>query len=381
MKNKVKVLQVVGQLRIGGAENVAMNLYRYIDKNVFEFHYLVYGEKIGDYEMEVAELGGKVIHIKYNSGNIRRYKRDLLKVIEENGPYDIIHSHMMFHNGIVLHTAKKAGIPVKISHAHSTNDGAFCSGVARKMSRKIYLRYARQLICNDADLLVACGENAGIYLYGKTSYKKRGMLLRNGIDIEKYRFNEHIRNTMRKSNMISNNRVYGCIGHFSEVKNHAFLIEVFDKLSYLEPDAILVLLGDGELRTSIEQLCRKKNLNRKVVFKGNVQNVHEWLQAMDCLLMPSLYEGIPVTLVEAQASGLKCFVSDKISKEINLTGDIKYIPLHIDDWVDIIHENNDYDRQNNTIAKMSDSGYNVVSTVKEMEMKYIEMVRQCANGI
>lgn len=369
MDRKIKVLQVIGKLRIGGAETVAMNLYRYINRNKFEFHYLVYGNDIGDYEAEVVELGGKVIHMNYSSRHIKKYKNDLLKIMMEEGPYDIIHTHMMFHNGIVLQIAKNAGIQIKVSHSHSTNDGGI-----KNVIRYIYLKYMRKLICDNADLLIGCGKDAGNFLYGKKVYAEKGILIRNGINIEKYQFNEQIRDEMRKKYGVSDKIVYGCIGHFEPVKNHSFLICVFEKLCKINENARLLLLGDGKLRSEFENACKKKHLEHNVFFTGNVNNVHEWLQMMDFLLMPSLYEGIPVTLIEAQASGIKCFVSDKVPREVNVTGRITYIPLNIDKWIELLNENIDYDRKVEVVKYLVDNGYDVRKSVAELEEKYMEML-------
>ena len=373
---KIKVMQVIGQLRIGGAENVAMNLYRYIDRNIFEFHYLVYNYKIGDYEREVFELGGKVIHINYSYWHLNRYKRDLLNTFKDNGPYDIIHVHTMFHNGVILQIANQAKIPLKISHAHTTRDGWQDTVGIKTIIKKLYINYMRKLICNNSDLLVACSQDAGIFLYGKLNYKERGMLLKNGIHIAKYIFNQNIRNTMRKNNNISDKRVYGCIGHFDEVKNHVFLIDVFEKISQIDKNAVLILLGDGILKPAIQRICAEKQLSAKVFFFGNVQNVHEWLQAMDFLLMPSLYEGFPLVLVEAQVSGLKCFVSDTISREVNITGKVRFLPLFINEWTFIINEEVEYDRSDINIEQLLSSEYNVFTSVRKMEEIYLELLHR-----
>lgn len=380
MYRKIKVLQVVGRLRIGGAETVAMNLYRYINRNKFEFHYLVYEDDIGDYEEEVIQLGGKVIHINYSSRYIKRYRNDLLNVMKENGPYDIIHVHMMFHNGIVLQIAKKAGIPVKVSHSHSTNDGGIRYGNIKDITRNLYLKYSRRLICINADILLGCGEEAGNYLYGNRVFAEKGILIKNGINIDKYHFNKRTRNVIREQYGFNNEKIYGCIGHFDRVKNHTFLIDIFEKIHMIDKKAILVLLGEGKLRQEIEHLCKDKHLEPYVVFMGNVNNVNEWLQAMDFLLMPSLYEGIPLTLIEAQASGIKCFVSDRVAKEANVTGEITYIPLNVDKWVELMQGSIDYNRTEKNEKCLIDNGYDIRTNVKKVEEKYMEKLVNFDDG-
>lgn len=368
-----KVLQVVGQLRIGGAETVAMNLYRYIDREIFEFHYLVYGDKIGDYEEEVIRLGGKVIHIDYSAKNISGYKKDLERVFLENGPYDIVHAHMMFHNGIVLEIAKKNNVPVRVSHAHSTNDGAIKSCAKDYVMRWIYDYYSLLKIRKNANVYIACGNEAGNYLYGREFFKRKGILIKNGIDANKYQFDKQKRIILRKKFGLTKRHVYSCIGHFETVKNHKFLIDIFCNIYKQDNLAYLVLLGDGRLRKEIERICIERKIIENVLFMGNVDNVDEWLQAIDFLIMPSLYEGIPVTLVEAQAAGVKCFVSDRISEEVNYTNTIKYLPLENKRvWENIVHEDAKYERRNNKELTIN-SGYDVAENVRKIQQIYLEM--------
>ena len=214
--------------------------------------------------------------------------------------------------------------------------------------------------------------DAGKYLYGEKTYRKDGLLFRNGIDIEKFQFNKTIRNKMRLKYNLQNNKVYSCIGHFEPVKNHKFLINVFQKLYNSDPSSILILLGDGELRNEIESMCQRKNIKDKVLFMGNVNNVNEWLQAIDFLLMPSLYEGIPVTLIEAQASGLRSFASENITKEVNVTGTVEYIPLDEQKWVDTVRKIQYYNRNVETSTRLKSNGYDVRANVKGLEKIYLD---------
>lgn len=371
---KIKVLQVVGSLHIGGAETVAMNLYRYIDRNIFEFHYLVYGSSVGFYEKEVKQLGGKVIHIDYSYKKLGKYKKDLINVFNEYGPYDIIHAHMMFHNSIVLSIAKKYGIPITVSHAHSTNDGGVSNNPLIRIIRVIYIERARKIINENSDFLIACGEDAGKFLYGENEYKKRGYLLKNGIDIKKYKFNVSVRNRMQSMYNLKDKIVFGCVGHFEKVKNHQFLIDVFQQVHKNNSDTILVLLGDGKLKEEIQNKCTRIGLENSVIFTGNVNNVNEWMQSMDYLLMPSLYEGIPVTLIEAQASGLKCYVSDHVSTEPNITGLLRYLPLNQKIWTDELSQCTSYNRSTDYTDIMKENGYDVENNVIGLEYKYYELL-------
>lgn len=372
--NKIKVLQVVGSLRIGGAETVAMNLYRYINRDIFQFDYLVYGNNIGAYESEVKALGGQVIHIDYSYRNLNKYKEEFVDVLRNNGPYTIVHSHMMFHNSLVLSIARRFGIPITVSHAHSTNDGGTSNNPIIKTIRALYVNKARNIINNNSDLIVACGTDAGEYLYGKAEYSRRGFLLKNGIDLNKYKFDKDLRAKFRKKYNIEDKKVLGCVGHFEKVKNHSFLIDVFNQIHKLDSDTVLILLGDGSLKKEIEKKCIELGINNDVVFIGNVNNVNEWMQAMDFLLMPSLYEGIPLTLIEAQAAGLKCFVSNKVSEESNVTGWLDYLPLNEECWVSKVNQYTCYDRSTNWSDKIIKNGYDVETNVSSLQKKYCELL-------
>ena len=368
-----KVMQIIGQLRIGGAETVAMNLYRYIDRTKFEFHYLVYGDSVGEYEEEVTKLGGKVIHISYSSNKINEFKKALDKVFKEYGPYDVVHAHMMFHNGLVLDVAKKNKIPIRISHAHSTNDGADRKHLLDCVIRAIYDAYFCLKIRKNANVYIACGNEAGCYLYGKKFFLKKGIVVKNGIDTDKFQFDEKKRKILREKYGLSDRHVYSSIGHFELVKNHKFIIDVFENINKKDNRAILILLGDGKLRRKIELMCRERGISENVRFMGNVKNVDEWLQAIDFLLMPSLYEGIPVTLIEAQAVGVKCFVSDRISEEVNYTNTIQFLSLeNRQAWANIVNENVTYVRTDNRILTIK-SGYDVKYNVGIIQQIYLDV--------
>lgn len=372
---KIKVLQVVGNLKIGGAETVAMNIYRYIDRDKFEFHYLVYGDNIGHYEDEVKSLGGTVIHMNYSPKNISKYKSDLKNIIDQYGPYDIVHSHMMFHNGFVLKYSAKLGIPIRISHSHSANDGKFTENKIETLIKNCYLKLSQYWIKKYSMLYIACGNAAGECLYGESFFKKNGIVINNGINIKKYSYNNDIRQIMRKKYRLEGQNVYACIGHFETVKNHEFLIKIFNEIHKVNKNTKLILLGEGVLKKTIEEQVKKANLNDDVIFTGNVDNVNEWMQAIDFLLMPSLFEGVPVTLIEAQAAGLKCFVSDRVSKEVDITGSIKFISLDddINEWINIANEKTNYQRNLN-ICKLSEMGYDVESNIKVIESEYLKLL-------
>ncbi|WP_282709348.1 glycosyltransferase [Ligilactobacillus sp. Marseille-Q7487] len=371
---KIKVLQIVGSLRIGGAENVAMNIYRYINRDKYEFHYLVYGKEIGDYEREVETMGGKVIHISYKPKVIDlEYRKTLEKIIEKNGPYDIVHAHMMFHNGKIFSSLKKYNIPLKISHAHSTDDGSEKNNLLRKLIRKVYTYVERRNILKYANCYIACGDKAGEYLYGKKLYHSQGILVRNGINIEEYTFNSNNRKFLRNLYGLENNIVIAIIGHLEMVKNHSYAIKIFKNIHDKIPNSRLLIFGEGKLKNNLQQQIFDNNLQDVTKFMGNVNNVNEWLQAIDILLMPSLFEGVPLTLIEAQTAGVRCFVSENISKEVKITDLLTFISIeeeNIQEWTNaVVSCRLEYNR-NLYSKKVIEKGYGIDENIDIIKRIY-----------
>ena len=330
---KKKVLQVIGVLTIGGAETVAMNLFRYIDKDKFEFHYIVFGDKIGSCEGEMINIGAKIIHVNRPWPNYFMFCRQLDQIIKENGPYDIVHSHTLFNSGFVMKIAAKNGVRCRVSHSHSTQNKVNGSFIL-----KIYEKVMRYLIIKYSTHYAACGAAAGNYLFGEKLFGGEGIIIKNGIDAEKYKFNYNIRRIIRKDLNISDCFVIGYVGHLAAVKNLDFLIDVFKQIYMLNPSAVLLLVGDGDEKIKLENKIKEFGLEENVIMTGNVSNVNEMLSAMDVFVFPSLFEGLGMALIEAQANGLPCIVSDAVPEDAFITDLIKTISLNstIKLWSDTI---------------------------------------------
>lgn len=371
--NKIKVLQVIGTLHIGGAENVAMNLYRYIDRDKFEFHYLVYSSNVEGYEKEVLELGGKVIRLKRKGGNDRAFQKALCQIMKDN-QYDIVHSHLMFHNAIVMKCAYKVGIKNRISHAHSTKN-KLCNSYFECFLQFLYQSLSRAQIQKYATHYIACGADAGDFLYGKKLFEKKGKVLNNGINIDQFNYNPEVRKKIREKYNLSDRYVYGNAAHFIPLKNHKFLLNVFQKIKKVQDNAYLILMGDGELKEEIENEVVQMGLKESVLFTGNISNVNEILQALDMFIMPSVYEGLPLSLIESQAAGLRCVVSDSITKELDVCGLLQFLPLEkgTDYWAEKCLEYSKYDRVS-TKELIRDAGYDVKKNGEDVGEWYINML-------
>lgn len=310
--NCIRVLQVLGGLNRGGAETMVMNLYRNIDRNKIQFDFIKHTESKCAYDDEIKELGGRIYSIpKYKVYNHFQYKKAWEKFFEEHSEYRIIHGHVRSTAAIYLKIAKEYGL-YTIAHSHSTS-----SGIGIRAIIKNILQFKIRYI---ADCFMGCSREANEWLYGKKiANSEKCIILHNAIDVEKYTYNEDIRNKLRKElNIKEDEMVVGNIGRFSYMKNHKFLIDIFEKLCKTE-NCKLLLVGDGELKNDIQNIVKNKHLESKVIFTGVRSDVNEILQAMDIFVMPSIFEGLPVTLIEAQASGVPSLITNIITKEVDIT--------------------------------------------------------------
>ena len=309
MKNGViRVAQIIGFAAEGGVESMAMNLYLGIDREKVQFDFFVECTSKIIREDKIKELGGNVVIIP----PIKEIIFDDSKLVSllKKGNYDIVHANKSTLNYFYLRAAKKAGIKVRISHAHSTTSRhELFKNLAKSILRFLSKKYATHLF--------ACSEKAGIWNYGKKAFLKGEVhVVNNAIDVEKYKFNPLISSEMREELHIKNKYVIGHVGRFMKQKNHKYIVKIFKRVHDIDNDTVLLLVGDGPLLNSIRALVVKKHLDSFVIFAGTHKHPERYYQAMDCLLMPSLYEGLPVVGVEAQTNGLNCFFSTTVTREV-----------------------------------------------------------------
>lgn len=328
---KIKVAHFVGSMNCGGTETMLMNLLKNINKEKYEFVFIENVNEKSWYSDEILALGGRIVKVpNFSMKNIKHYISELKKVfISEK--FDVIHSHVFLHSGIVMLAAKKARIPIRIAHSHSAmrnEDNSF-----------VKMMILRRLILNNATDLLACSTEAGNCLFGK-SFMKRGKVLPNPIQLSKIeKINKQDVETLRDIYKITEDCfVIGHVGRLVEIKNHQFMLEMARILNEKNFKFKMFFLGDGPLKDEISKKIKEFNLTDKVIMTGNVKNVYEYMNLFDVLLLPSFYEGLPVTLVESQASGLYSLVSDKVSKEADLGLNlITFKDINnIDDWIDAI---------------------------------------------
>lgn len=312
----------------GGLETMLMNYYRQIDRTKIQFDFMVHREERGHYDDEIESLGGKIYRMpQIRPGNYRKYFNLLNDFFAKHKEYKVVHSHNNENSSFVLRAAKRYGVPCRIAHSHLSD-----LGIDLKLPFRLYARLAMK---ENPTQYFACSKNAGKWLFGE---QKEITVLNNAVNVNDFKYNEQVRETIRKELDIGDQMVIGHIGRFNKQKNHEFLIDIFKAVNDKNPNSILVLVGEGHLRPEIEKKVEKLGLSSNVKFLGVRSDIAHLMQAMDLFLFPSLFEGLPVVLVEAQAAGLNCIVSDSITSETDITGRIQYINLKepIDKWVDKI---------------------------------------------
>ena len=354
----IRVLHVLGGLNRGGAETMVMNLYRAINKSKIQFDFITHSDTNDDYVEDIKNLGGKIyVFPEFKGYNIISYRNAWKKFFITHPEYKILHSHLRSYASIYIPIAKSYGLKT-IIHSHSTSNGMGFKSVVKNI---LQIPLSKQ-----ADYLFSCSTEAGKWLFGDDSINKSNyFLLKNAINVEDYRYNEELRRNYRTHLNLENKIVYCHVGRLSEPKNHMFLLEIFKKISKVEKDSILLIIGEGSLRKEIDIKIKELNLLNKVIMMGSRDDVTDILQAVDLFLFPSLWEGLPVAVVEAQAAGLPCLVSDKVTSEVDLTPNVKYLPIDkgVDIWVNEAL-NIDKSRNEKSADIVIEAGYDIVSSAK-----------------
>jgi glycosyltransferase involved in cell wall biosynthesis len=363
-ERRIKVLHVVGGMNAAGLETLIMNIYRNIDRNNVQFDFAVQTTEKCFYDDEIMRMGGKIIPHPKPKNSINKYKNALKKTLVENGSYDAVHSHVLFFSGIVLSVAKELNIPVRIAHSHSTSDSKDNS-----IYRKLYRYMMRREILNNATHLLGCSIEACKYVFGNSSIS---MHYPNAIDLKEYKdLNKNKSYLTNELKISSDSVILGHIGRFTKPKNHVFIIELFSYYLKKNPKAHLVLVGDGNERENIERLVYKKNIVSNVHFLGLRKDISSILSSIDIFLFPSLYEGLGIVLIEAQAASVPCLISDVIPKEADLKiGLVRRLNLSVEAqiWAEAIEETlKTGEKDWGTIeSALKDNGYDIISTSKKL---------------
>ncbi|HAS91455.1 MAG TPA: glycosyltransferase family 1 protein [Clostridiales bacterium] len=357
-----RLLCFVSSMDAGGAETFLMKVYRVIDKNKYQFDFVVNSQNEGFYDKEIYKLGGKIFYVPAKSANIFEFAYKVYKIVKINKYKYCLRMSSHSFGAIDLLIAKLAGARQLV--LRSTNAGNI-GGVFNMLLDKIFFWLP---ICVPT-VKIAPSTEAAEFVFGKNSTKNRKVeILKNAIPIESYKFDIEKRNGIRKELRLDNKLVVGHIGRFNVQKNHKFLVEVFKEVVDFNDDSILLLVGEGELEKDIQRQIKNLGLNKKVIFAGIRKDVPSLLMAMDVMVFPSFFEGMPNVIIEAQATGLPCVLSNKITKEVEITDNVTFLPLEANryEWSKIVLNKKNTSRET-YIEHVKCAGYDIQDISKQFE--------------
>lgn len=371
VENKpIRVAQIIGKWLGGGVESVVMNYYRNIDRSKIQFDFICDEDSTNIPYAEIESLGGKVILIPPYQ-KVIKYHKELKRVLKE-GNYKIVHSHINTLSVFSLFAAKCAGVPVRIAHSHSTtNKKEKNKNLMKQLLRPFSKVFATDYMC--------CSELAGRWLFGDKEYDKENVyLLNNAIDLDKFKYDEVVRRKKRKElNIDDDTLVIGHVGRFVEQKNHRFLIDIFNEVHKQNEKSILLLVGQGPLMEKIKEKVKSLGIEDSVKFLGQRNDISELYQAFDVFCLPSLYEGLPVVGVEAQATGLLCLFSDDMTKEIKVLESTSFLSLEqsAKEWAEILLKSIENFERKDTTIEFFNNGFDIKMEVKKLIKIYLKLGR------
>lgn len=360
MKKPIRILHVLGRTDRGGAESLVMSIYRNIDREKIQFDFAIHTNDRCDFDDEIESLGGKIYHLpRYKVYNHLRYIRAWEKLLKNNN-FNAVHGHMDSTASIYLKISKECGIPT-IAHSHSTSSGkGLKSGI---------IEFFHRGIDSVSDYKFACSKEAGYWLFGNEA---EFLVMKNGIDTYKFKFDEENRIRTRNDLGISNDDVVLIhVGNYRPVKNHNFIVDIFNRLA-LENDRYRLVFVGTRVKENVQSTVNK-NVENRILFLGSRSDVDSLLMASDIFLLPSIYEGLPVSTIEAQTSGLKCLVSDNVSYECKLTDNIDFLDINdiksIDIWISKIIEYKNYLRKDMS-QEVRKKGYDIKDVALDLQKFY-----------
>ena len=360
----IRILQMIGSLNVGGSQTMIMNIYRNIDRTKMQFDFVLDHPKETYFAEEVKAMGAKIFTMPgFNGSNAAEIKRDWNNFFYLHPEYKVLHSHVRSYASLYLPVAKKHGVKT-IIHSHSTSNGTGTMAMAKNA-----LQFPLK---KQADILMACSTEAGRWLYGeKAMQSDKYVFMPNGVDLERFSFNAETRKRLRKELGLEGKFVVGHVGRFMADKNHGFLVEAFAKLHEQNPDSALLLVGEGALQLQTAQKAVQLGVAENVIMTGNRNDVAELLCAMDVFVFPSIREGLPVTLIEAQATGLPCLISENISPDVDVSKLAKRLPIDSPElWAEEMLKKQE---RMDVKADIIKAGFDVKDSAKKMQELYTKL--------
>lgn len=365
---KVKVLAVLSGLSAGGAETMYINLYRNMNKERFAVDFLIFGNDDAFYADEVKKSGSKIFKMDYvQKSGINGFCNSIKRCICENGPYDVVHSHIDYLSGYVMKVAKKCNVKIRLAHSHSTYAHTHRGSISG-----LLMVHIRRMINKYATGLLACSTEAAKYMFGNAKANS-AVVINNAIDLNRFSDKGQY-SDINFDFQSAGKKIILHIGRFTDPKNHETLIDIFDKYLTRNSNSLLLLAGEGELKDKIVHLVEKKGLQNDVKFLGVRADIPQLLAVADVFVLPSKFEGVPVTLIEAQAMNVPCVVSDNIKKVVDCELDlISFVPLDdVNLWAVAIKQAIEKRTSRDNYTTMTDCGYNIEKNIDIIEQLYLQ---------
>lgn len=367
MAEAVRILHVLGNTQLGGAESRIMDLYRHMDRKRVQFDFLVHTDQEGYFDREIREMGGRIFRIpRFKVYNYFSYRKAVAAFFKEHHEFQVVQGHITSTAAIYLPEAKKAGIQVTVAHARS-------AGVDKGL-KGVLTRLLRRNLSKKTDVMFSCSRLAGISVFGKKAVEEgKTVFIPNAIDCKAFDYNKEIREKIRQELGIVQRYVIGHVGSFRYAKNHEYLLKIFACLckGQGKEKYVLLLLGEGSGMDGIRQLAKELGIERQVYFLGNRSNIGDYYQAMDYFVYPSRFEGLPGAVVEAQTAGLRCLISDTICQEVMVTDLVHAMDIQEDpaSWAEYILKTAGGQRRGR-MEEMQKAGFDVNTQVKVMTKFY-----------
>lgn len=368
----IRVLQIVGRMDRGGIETMIMNLYRHIDRDKVQFDFLAHYGREAAYNDEIRSLGGRIYempalrdeeHIYY--WRLFSYIKALHGFFREHPEYKVIHGHMTNTASIYMPIAKKHGVTCRIAHSHNTRAKSGLLGVVTDILQKPIYKYATDFF--------ACSEGAKRWFYPEKMIKAGQVrVLANAVDAQRYRFDPKQRERMRRELDLEGKIVITCVARFRPEKNQAFLLQVLQEICTHRDDVVVVFAGEGPCEEETKHKAQELGLEQYTRFLGMRTDVPDILSASDAFALSSFWEGLPVTVIEAQANGLHCVVTEGLTEEMNALGMVEYVSLqNVSAWSDALLRAASCPRRD-TYEEMKASGYDIDTTAPWLQDFYLK---------